>query len=94
MGVVSVLPLMVCWFAMNLHGHAKRAVGIPWQVGAGNCAGIIATFAFPSADAPIYRLGYSLGMGFLCFALAASTAYLAGCWLENRRRPRERQYLL
>ena len=94
MGIVSVLPLMVCWFAMNLHGHAKRAVGIPWQIGVGNLGGIVATFAFPSTDALAYRLGYSLGMGFLCFASAMSTTYFVGCWLENRKRPKEKRFML
>ncbi len=94
MGVISMLPVVVCLFTMNLKGHRNRAVGTAWQVGFGNCAGIIATFAFPSADAPRYRLGYSLGLGFLCLAGAAALAYFVGCLMANKRRGGTDRFIL
>jgi len=36
MGTYSAMPVIVCWFNMNLGGHHRRAVGIAWQVGFGN----------------------------------------------------------
>lgn len=30
------MPVVVCWFAMNLGGHKRRSVGTAWQVGFGN----------------------------------------------------------
>ena len=94
MSVTSSLPLIVCWFAMNLDGHAERAVGIPWQIAFGNLGGLISTFTFPSSQAPIYRLGYSLGLASLCIVTLASTVYFLGCWLENRNRPRDKRLML
>lgn len=94
MGVIGILPVVVCWFTMNLKGHGNRAVGIPWQVGFGNTAGIVATFAFPSTDAPQYHMGYSLGLAFLCVAGAASVAYFIGCLMENKRRSKEDRLIL
>lgn len=93
-GVIGILPVVVCWFAMNLRGHSKKAIGIPWQVGFGNSAGIIATFAFPSTDAPHYHLGYSLGLAFLCVGFAASLAYFVGCMVANRGRAKENRLIL
>jgi MFS family permease len=36
MGTYSAMPVIVCWFNMNLSGHHRRAVGTAWQVGFGN----------------------------------------------------------
>lgn len=85
MGVISVCPIVICWFSLNLKGHRNRAVGTAWQIGFGNLAGIVAIFAFPSADAPRYHLGYSLGLSFLCVGGAAATAYFVGCFMENKQ---------
>lgn len=35
-GVYSAMPVVVCWFAMNLGGHRRRSIGTAWQVGFGN----------------------------------------------------------
>ena len=75
-------------------GTSEPGRGTAWQVGFGNCAGIIATFAFPSADAPRYRLGYSLGLGFLCLAGAAALAYFVGCLMANKRRGGTDRFIL
>jgi predicted MFS family arabinose efflux permease len=41
-GSYTAMPLIVCFFNMNLGGHTRRAVGSAWQVGFGNIGGIIA----------------------------------------------------
>jgi MFS family permease len=33
MGTYSAMPIMVCWFNMNLSGHRRRSVGSAWMVG-------------------------------------------------------------
>lgn len=35
-GCYSAMPVIVCWFAMNLGGHRRRSVGTAWQIGFGN----------------------------------------------------------
>ena len=32
MGCYSAMPVIVCWFNMNLGGHHRRSVGTAWQV--------------------------------------------------------------
>jgi len=39
MGTYSAMPIVVCWFNMNLGGHHRRSVGTAWQVGFGNIGG-------------------------------------------------------
>ena len=94
MGVIGAMPIVLGWFAMNLRGRSARVVGIPLQIGLSNIAGIIATFAFPSTDAPQYRLGYSLGLGFLCMAGVVTLAYLIICLVQNRGREKAHRLLL
>ncbi|KUI64793.1 hypothetical protein VM1G_00713 [Cytospora mali] len=88
LGTYSAMPVVVCWFNMNLGGHHRRAVGSAWQVGFGNIGGIIATYSFLSKDAPYYRPGHSICIGFICLSAVSSCAYAALITWENRRRER------
>lgn len=83
------MPVLVGWFNTNLAGHKRRAVGTAWQVAFGNVGAIIASFSFPTEDAPRYVKGFGLATAFACLSVVASTAYFIGCWLENRARDRK-----
>ncbi|KAK1140249.1 High-affinity nicotinic acid transporter [Aspergillus melleus] len=85
-GCYSAMPVIVCWFAMNLGGHRRRSIGTAWQVGFGNIGGIISTFAFLEKDAPEYRPGFAISVSFLCFSAACCIAYFAAVWYDNHRR--------
>lgn len=39
MGAFSAGPIIVCWYVMNLHGHAERSIGTAWMIGFGNSRG-------------------------------------------------------
>ena len=54
------------------------------MLGVGESGGILATFAFLATDAPRYRLGYSLCLGFLGVGAVAAVGYYAACRWENR----------
>jgi MFS family permease len=86
MGTYSAMPVIVCWFNMNLGGHHRRAVGTAWQVGFGNIGGIIATYAFLQQDAPNYRKGHAICLAFLSMGAISCCIYAAGVVIENRRR--------
>ncbi|KAF2759481.1 MFS general substrate transporter [Pseudovirgaria hyperparasitica] len=89
MGAYSAMPIIVCWFNMNLGGHHRRAVGSAWQVGFGNIAGIIAVFAFLPRDAPSgYHTGHSISISFVCLSALACTIYFVSCWWQNRLKDR------
>lgn len=38
-GTYAAMPIIVCWFQMNLGGHHRRAVGSAWQIAFGNIGG-------------------------------------------------------
>ncbi|KAI1425993.1 major facilitator superfamily domain-containing protein [Xylaria sp. FL1777] len=85
-GTYAVLPIIVCWFQMNLGGHHRRAVGSAWQVGFGNLGGIVATYLFLDSDAPYFVKGYAVCLGFTAVSAIACVLYLISIHMENRRR--------
>lgn len=88
MGTYGAMPVIVCWFNMNLGGHARRAVGSAWQIGFGNIGGIVATYSFLAKDAPEYKPGYGICLGFIALSAASCCAYAALITRENRTRAR------
>ncbi|KAI1116947.1 MFS general substrate transporter [Nemania sp. NC0429] len=85
-GTYGVLPIVVCWFQMNLGGHHRRAIGTAWQIGFGNLGGIVATYIFLDTDAPNFTKGYAVCLAFILLSALASTLYLISIYVENRRR--------
>ncbi|KAF4125484.1 Major Facilitator Superfamily [Geosmithia morbida] len=89
MGAYTAMPIVVCWFNMNLGGHHRRSVGSAWQVGFGNIGGFISVFAFLPDDAPKYTSGYSICISFTLLSVVASCVYAAACYLQNKSRAAE-----
>ncbi|RFU74181.1 pantothenate transporter liz1 [Trichoderma arundinaceum] len=85
-GAYTAMPIVVCWFNMNLGNHTRRAVGSAWQVGFGNLGGIIAVFIFLTKDAPRFTTGYSVCLAFTIISMIASTIYGLGCLTANKKR--------
>jgi MFS family permease len=89
MGTYSAMPVIICWFSMNLGGHHRRAVGTAWQIGFGNTGGIIATYAFLQSDlVNFYHMGYSICIAFACLSAASCCAYAVAVTHQNRLRDR------
>ncbi|KAI2637315.1 MFS general substrate transporter [Xylaria nigripes] len=86
MGTYSVMPIVVCWFQMNLGGHHRRAIGSAMQVGFGNLAGIISTYIFLDSDSPRFTKGYAICLAFSAISAISSLIYCAFIYIENRRR--------
>ncbi|KAL2170192.1 hypothetical protein VTG60DRAFT_5144 [Thermothelomyces hinnuleus] len=89
MGTYSAMPIIVCWFNMNLGGHHRRAIGSAWQIGFGNIGGIIATYSFVKGDAPFYRKGYAICLSFICLSVVSCFAYAAAITWENKKRSKQ-----
>ncbi|KAI0448009.1 major facilitator superfamily domain-containing protein [Xylaria telfairii] len=85
-GTYGVLPIIVCWFQMNLGGHHRRSIGSAWQIGFGNLGGIIATYLFLDSDAPYFTKGFAVCLGFVVLSAFSSTLYLISIYIENKKR--------
>lgn len=90
-GAYIALPVVICWFNMNLGGHHRRAIGSAWQIGFGNIGGIIASFAFVKSDAPKYVQGYSICYAFAVLTMLSCLIYAFVCFTQNKKRNRERE---
>lgn len=89
LGTYTAMPIVVCWFNMNLGGHHRRAVGNAWQMGFGNIGGIIASFSFqanPKNPHPKFISGFSICLSFCIVSLLAQCAYGYLCLASNRSR--------
>jgi MFS family permease len=77
MGTYSAMPIVVCWFQMNLGGHHRRAVGTAWQVGFGNIVCLLLLLLrFPS-PCPLSNVPSSLCVG--SSSRAASASFVLSC---------------
>ncbi|KAF3482388.1 putative MFS transporter [Arthroderma uncinatum] len=85
-GTYSAMPIIICWYAMNLSGHKRRAIGTGWQIGFGNIGGIIATYSFLQKDAPQFKPGHSISIAFLCVAVMSSCLYLVLILSRNKKK--------
>ncbi|KJZ79475.1 hypothetical protein HIM_00944 [Hirsutella minnesotensis 3608] len=85
-GAYTAMPIIVCWFNMNLGGHHRRAIGSAWQVGFGNLGGIIAVYIFQKKDGPRFVPGLSVSLGFAAMSVIACCLYFFSCWKTNRNR--------
>lgn len=88
-GAYTAMPIIVCWFNMNLGGHHRRAVGSAWQVSFGNIGGIIAVYSFLKKDGPKFIPGYSICISFTILSIIACTLYGLGVFMTNKKRDRE-----
>ena len=84
---LSIVARILTWLAYT-GGHHRRAVGTAWQVGFGNIGGIIATYAFLVKDAPLYKRGYGICIGFICLSAASCVVYFVSVLVQNRNRDR------
>ncbi|KIW67122.1 hypothetical protein PV04_06395 [Phialophora macrospora] len=92
MGVFSAIVAILCWYTMNCHESQTRAIGSAFQVSFGNIGSIIATYSFLKTDAPEFKTGSRICIGFLCLAFIACLAYFVACVTENRKIARQEEH--
>ncbi|KAL0565509.1 High-affinity nicotinic acid transporter [Marasmius crinis-equi] len=84
-GTYPAMPIVLCWFGMNVRGHLNRAVATGYQISFGNVGGIIASYAFLAKDAPEFHTGYRICLSFVCLAALACLLYFLSVAWENRK---------
>ncbi|KAF2760738.1 putative MFS transporter [Pseudovirgaria hyperparasitica] len=88
MGLYVAVGLPLAWLPSNCPRYGKRTTATGLQLTIGNCAGIMASFLYPSAEGPRYVRGHAVTLGMVAFACIV----LAGLSLHfsrmNARRAR------
>ncbi|TIA56245.1 MFS general substrate transporter [Aureobasidium pullulans] len=88
-------PIVLAWVQNCMSGHYKRSISAAMTVGFGNLGGIVASNVFFTEEAPLYKTGYGVGLGFLWICGAGCVALFLGVMWENRKRDRgERDWRL
>lgn len=71
-GIYPAFPAIVAWLANNLSGSSKRNIGMALQIGLGNMSGAMGSNFFRTQDAPGYRLGHGLEIGFIVMGITST----------------------
>ncbi|KGO69454.1 Major facilitator superfamily domain, general substrate transporter [Penicillium expansum] len=67
-GQYASVPCILVWLSNNSAGHYKRATTSALQLAIANAGGFVATFNYPSRDAPLFHRGHTIILGLLVFA--------------------------
>ncbi|CAI7609624.1 unnamed protein product [Penicillium glandicola] len=67
-GQYASVPCILVWLSNNSAGHYKRATTSAMQLAIANAGGFVATFNYPSRDAPLFHRGHTIILGLLVFA--------------------------
>lgn len=88
-------PIPIGWFSNNISGHYKQAIASAFQIGFGNCGGLVASNIFLSSEAPLYRTGYGTSLGLIWVCGFSCIAFFFMLRRENRLRDQGKcDYLL
>ncbi|THV64323.1 MFS general substrate transporter, partial [Aureobasidium pullulans] len=88
-------PIVLAWVQNCMSGHYKRSISAAMTVGFGNLGGIVASNVFFTEEAPLYKTGYGVGLGFLWICGVGCVVLFLGVIWENRKRDRgERDWRL
>ncbi|KAJ2995771.1 hypothetical protein NUW58_g1179 [Xylaria curta] len=84
MGSIGIGGHSICWYVMNLQGHAERSIGSAWMICFGGFGGIVATFAFLKKDSPYYHTGYSILLGTASLCVVVHLCYGLLIWKQKK----------
>lgn len=84
----TAIPGLLALSSNNYAPATKRAVGMAIQIGFGTLGGAAASNFYRTQDAPRYRLGHGLVLGFVGLGLISTTSYYILCRITNSRRER------
>ncbi|KAJ7027912.1 major facilitator superfamily domain-containing protein [Mycena alexandri] len=83
-GIFPGIALSIAWSAGNAGGSLKKAVIIALIGGVGNLGGICASFVYRTQDAPRFRFGHGVAIGFLFLSCLGSS--FATLWYRRLNR--------
>ncbi len=95
LGAIGIYPCIsntITWVSNNVEGVYKRGVSLGTVIAWGNLNGVMSSNIYRTQDAPWYRLGHSVVLGYLTIGLlGGSVANLVFLQIGNQRRDRLRQ---
>jgi MFS family permease len=92
LGAIGIYPCIsntITWVSNNVEGVYKRGVSLGTVIAWGNLNGVMSSNIYRTQDAPWYRLGHSVVLGYLTLGLlGGSVANYVFLAIGNKRRER------
>lgn len=85
-GIYPAMTILICLIMNNVAPSLKRAMGIAIYFGFGNLGGMVGSNIFVTPQAPQYRLGYSVCLGYIVLLLVYVSLLCYGYRKANRER--------
>lgn len=90
LGAIGIYPCIsntITWVSNNVEGVYKRGVSLGTVIAWGNLNGVMSSNIYRQQDAPWYRLGHSVVLGYLAVCLlGGSIVNYIFLWIGNKRR--------
>ncbi|RPA95841.1 MFS general substrate transporter [Choiromyces venosus 120613-1] len=88
LGIYPCIPNTITWVSNNVEGVYKRGVTLGFVIGWGNLNGVMSSNVYRQVDAPHYRLGHGVVLGYLAIGLLGGSVLN---WLLLRRENEKRR---
>jgi MFS family permease len=85
-GCYLAMPISIVWVSVNCGSGYKRAVAIAAIINFGTAGAFVSSNVFLFKEAPVFRTGFSTGLGLACMGAVAATITWYGCMKENKKR--------
>lgn len=87
MGIYPCVANTIVWTSNNTEGVYKRGITLGFVIGWGNLNGVVSSNIYQAKDAPLYRQGHGIVLGYLTvFLLGGSVLQYSLLKRENRKR--------
>jgi len=90
LGAIGIYPCIantITWVGNNVEGVYKRGVTLGTVIAWGNINGVMSSNIYRSQDAPYYRLGHAVVLGYIAIGLLlGSILNLTFLYIGNKRR--------
>ncbi|OQE36783.1 hypothetical protein PENCOP_c011G00621 [Penicillium coprophilum] len=87
-GLYPIIPGTNAWTSNNLAGPRKQGMGIAFMLSIGNSGGLIGSFIYIEAEAPMYPTGFGCSFAFAAAGVLASIVLELKLWHSNKRNAR------
>jgi hypothetical protein len=82
------IPLIIAWQAGNCPSESQRATSLGMLNSIGQCLSILASYLFPTSQAPQYNEGCIINIAFQAFGMVLALGMTLYYRWENKRRDR------
>lgn len=85
-GLYPAVPPVLVWLSNNFTQHYTRATAIGLQLSIANCGGLVGTYVYAPAQAPVYKQAHTVVLGLLCGAWVLIAVKVGYLMYENRQK--------